>query len=141
MVQMRSRVLCIPLMSQFHLWSDNTTQKQVPLEIPGLDGLLPHCEAIWVESLTTGCANGDIDWNIIGYAGFDRNSELAGQPFFNIAGAGVTLVGSQKNDATAFTSSYYRQHLRLELAWKLVTGAAAKQAQLSANLYLKTVGM
>lgn len=53
----------------------------------------------------------------------------------------MTLVGSQKNDATAFTSNFYRQHLRLELAWKLVAGAAAKQAQLSANLYVKTAGM
>lgn len=51
---------------RFHVWSDKTTRKQVPRDIPGLDGLLPHCEARWVESLTTGCANGDIDGNLIG---------------------------------------------------------------------------
>jgi len=142
-VQMRSRVICIPLMSRFQLWSDSSgSLKKRPLEIPGLDGLLPHAEGIWVESRTTGCADGDIDWNLVGYVGFDRDSELPqGQNFFNISGAGVTLAGSQKNDATNFGSFYYRQHLRLELVWKLVAGSSAKQAELSANMYVKTAGM
>ena len=141
---MRTRILRFPLVSCFPFWiDDNANQKKQPLDIPGLDGLLPHAEGIWVESLTTGCADNDLDWNIIGYAGFDRNSELPGQPFFSIGGGGgtgVRLVGSQKYDANNFTSNYYRQHLRLELAWKLVAGTA-KQGSLSAVMYVKTAGM
>lgn len=127
---MRTRILRFPLVSCFPFWSDdNANQKK-------------HAEGIWVESLTTGCADNDLDWNILGYAGFDRNSELPGQPFFSIGGGGtgVRLVGSQKYDANNFTSNYYRQHVRLELAWKLVAGTA-KQGSLSAVMYVKTAGM
>lgn len=109
---MRTRILRFPLVSCFPFWSDdNANQEKQPLDIPGLDGLLPHAEGIWVESLTTG-------WG----------------------GTGVRLVGSQKYDANNFTSNYYRQHVRLELAWKLVAGTA-KQGSLSAVMYVKTAGM
>lgn len=124
----------------FAISTDSTsysTAKSLSLDIPELEGLLPHAEAIWLEALLLNCADNEINWNIDARVGYDRDNE--GSPVAFLA-ADQTLSGSTRVDSS-LASSNHRRHARLTLKWKLHTGISVmKQARISLTLYVKTVG-
>lgn len=136
----QSRNIEIPLIDNQIIYADsNSTYKLLFLDVPALEGLLPHAEGLWVESLLMNCAVDEIDWNIDAFVGFDREHELQNaQAFF---ASDVSTIGSQKLDASNLTSAYYRRHARLVVRWKLHSGSTPKQGNLSIVLYVKTVGI
>jgi hypothetical protein len=138
---MKSRVLEIVLVEDFAVYADVVgTYRTLNLDVPELEGLLPHAETIWVESLLTNCANAEIGWNIDAYVGFDRDHEIGPQKFFT---NDLNTADSLRTDANNFTApNFYRRHARLVLKWTLASGVTSpKQGKLSAVLFVKLVGV
>jgi len=66
----QSRNIEIPLIDNQIIYADsNSTYKLLFLDVPALEGLLPHAEGLWVESLLMNCAVDEIDWNIDAFVG------------------------------------------------------------------------
>lgn len=135
-MNMRSRIVAIPLVANYDIYAVDA-YKRLSLDLPALEGLFPHAEAVWVEALFLNVADNEIKWGIEAMVGYDRDNELSAQDLF----ADQSTAGSVKVDGTMATS-LYRQHTRLVLRWKLYTPGGAKlSGRLSATLYVKTAGM
>lgn len=121
------------------MYTDSTgTWKVLDLDVPELQGLLPHAESMQLEWLLDQCATNEVDWNIDVIVGWDRDHEVA--PFTAFA-SDQTASGAQLSTLTAWATSNYRRHVRLQLKWRLHTGVTVpKEAMFSAILYVTTKG-
>jgi len=140
-MSLRSRVVTIPLAHELRLFTDvaGGAYKELDLDVPELDGLLPHAESMQLEWLLDQVANDQIDWNIEAFPGWDRNNEGSMVLFFNLD---QSLAGAQLATITNFTTASYRRHVRPTLRWRLHTGVSVpKEARFSAILYVTTKGM
>ena len=135
----RSRVVAIALADDLRMYTDSTgTYKVLDLDVPELEGLLPHAESIQLEWLLDQCAINEIDWNIDVFVGWDRDHEIAS---FTAFAGDQTASGAQLATLTAWATSSYRRHVRLQLKWRLHTGVIIpKEAMFSAILYVNTKG-
>lgn len=135
----RSRVVAIPLVLDLRMFTDSTsTYKILDLDVPELEGLLPHAEALSLEWLLDQVATNEIDWNIDAFVGWDRDHELGAVAFF---AADQTAAGPQLAVPANFTSGNWRRHVRLQLKWRLHTGVSVpKEGKFSAILYVTTKG-
>jgi len=136
---LRSRVVALPVAASLRLFTDSTgTYKVLDIDLPELEGLLPHAESIALEWLLDQCATNEVDWNIDAIVGWDRDHELAP---FGVFAADQTTSGPGLATLTAWLSSNYRRHVRLQLRWRLHTGVTVpKEAVFSALLYVTTRG-
>jgi hypothetical protein len=134
-----SRVVVIPLVDDLQIYADSSSNyRTLNLDVPELQGLLPHAEAVWVEACLTNCADGEIDWNIDAFVGYDRDHELSAVSFFSSV---QNTAASVKVDAANLTNSYYRRHARLVLKWKATVTSTVKSGKISVILYVRTAGM
>ena len=139
-MELQSRVVAIELLSEVSLFTDSTsTDKTMDLEVPELEGLLPHAESLSLEWLLRDCLPNEIQWNILAYVGWDRENELPSPvAFFSTV---QSATGPQLAALTNVSTSNYRRHMRLVLQWRLVSGVSVpKQGTLSAILYVTTKG-
>lgn len=138
---MRTRVVPITICLKLPVFSSSEgTYSTLDLDVPEMQGLLPQSDSIDVHWMLNNVAVDIIEWNIVGYAGFDRDHEVTGLAFFNTDQA---AIGSQKLAATNFPSStHYQQHVRLQLRWKLkdVATPVPSTGELSIVLYVTTKG-
>lgn len=139
----RSRVVSVPLALDLLLFSDaaGAGYKTLALDAPELDGLLPHADSLQLEWLLDQVGNGEIEWNILAYVGWNRDNELPSPvEFFNPASE-PSNAGPQLASPSNFTSSNWRRHVRLVLRWRVKAGATPpKQAKFSAILHVTTKG-
>ncbi len=138
-MSIRSRVRPIALVFQARLFTDSTgTYKVLELDVPELEGLLPHAESLALEWLLDQVATNEVDWNLDAIAGWDRDHEVGPVALF---AADQTAAGPGLATITNLTSASYRRHVRLQLKWRLHTGVSVpKEATFSAILYVTTKG-
>lgn len=136
---LRSRVIALPIAAALRLYTDSVgTYKVLDIDLPELEGLLPHAESIALEWLLDQCATNEVDWKLHAYVGWDRDHEL---PPFAAFASDQTAAGPGLATLTAWASSNYRRHARLQLKWRLHTGVTVpKEALFSGVLYVTTKG-
>ena len=139
-MELQSRVVAIELAMNLSLFSDTSAStKKLDLDVPELEGLLPHAESLSLEWLLRDCGPNELEWNVMAYVGWDRENELPSPAAFFATFQSAT--GAQLATLTNVSSTNYRRHSRLVLEWKLVTGVTTpKQGTWSAILYVTTKG-
>lgn len=138
-MRIQSRVVAISIVVDARLFCDSTSvSKIVDLDVPELEGLLPHADSLMVEWLLDKVATNEIDWNIDGIVGWDRDHELSPVAFF---ASDQTAAGPQLAAPANFTSGNFRRHCRLQLRYKLHAGVSVpKEGFLNVVLYVTTKG-
>jgi len=136
---MQSRVIPIALVIDARLFADSTSvAKVIDLDVPELQGLLPHADSLSLEWLLDQVANNEIDWNLVGIVGWDRDHEIAPVDFFS---ADQTAAGPQLGAPANFTAGNFRRHCRVQLRYKLHAGVSVpKEGKLNVILYVTTKG-
>ena len=136
----RSSVVAIPILEDRRLFTDSTsTYKTLDLEVPQFGRAAASLRIpAQLEVRLDQVSNNEVDWNIDAIAGWDRNHENSAVAFF---ASDQSTAGPQMLSPSNFVTSTWRQHVRLQLQWRLHTGITApKEGKYSAILYGTTKG-